>query len=648
MKATFGTTKKGTWAYIQKSVRIDGKSTTKTVKRLGLLEDIRRKHGCRDPRQWVKDLAARMTEEEKAGRESISVDFHPGETVGKGELPLRAGGDLMLQPLYSRLGLGRMCAEIMKTTKAGFDLDEILRTLVTGRLLFPCSKQRTLQKAQGLVRPPKFGEADMYRALSLLSGHIDDIQAGVYASSAGFMDRRDKVIYYDCTNYYFEIEDNDADKVDLETGELVAGLRKRGKSKEGRPNPIVQMGMFMDMDGIPLAFVVFPGNESEQTTLRPLEETLRRKFGLTEFVVSTDAGLASEDNRRYNMSQGRGYICVQSLPSLPEADRRAAVDPRGWRLGYCADKEKARLLHEKHSRDGGLYNLDELLGDSGAAGPLLRQTTFYKEILVDKTVRVCNPQWLEARKKDPGAAPVDARGRRIRHWIKSTRAERVIVTYSHDFALYLRHKRAERLAAARKIVARGQANPRRSQQSPLNYIETIHKTDDGQTAVRTEMVIKDSVLEQEEMLDGFYAYATSLDDEAALVLKARSFHHEIEHLFRTTKTHLDARPVYLSRQERIRSHFLVCFLALLLLKLLQKQLTDAFPEAYREQPLTVDWLIDTLQNLRFGQIQGQGYVPMFQRTSLTDQLQELAGVEVNKQIITKAAMNAFYRKVNKS
>nr|WP_154326777.1 hypothetical protein [Sodaliphilus pleomorphus] len=293
------------------------------------------------------------------------------------------------------------------------------------------------------MQPPKFGEADMYRALSLLSGHIDDIQAGVYACSARFMERRDRVIYYDCTNYYFEIEDNDRDTVDIETGELVAGLRKRGKSKENRPSPIVQMGMFMDMDGIPLAFVVFPGNESGQATLQPLEDVLRRKFGLTE------------------------------------------------------------------------------------------------------------------------------------------------------------------------------------------------------------MVINDDILGQEERLDGFYAYATSLDDEATLVLKARSFHHEIEHLFRTTKTHLEARPVHLSRQDRIRSHFLVCFLALLLLKLLQKQLADSFPEAYKEHPLAVDQLIDTLQNLRFGQIQGLGYVPMFQRTSLTDQLQELAGVEVNKQIITKAAMSAFYRKVNK-
>ena len=222
------------------------------------------------------------------------------------------------------------------------------------------------------------------------------------------------------------------------------------------------------------------------------------------------------------------------------------------------------------------------------------------------------------------------------------------MTYSHDFALYLKHKRSERLSIAKKIVEKGLTNTRRSQQSPLNYIETIHKTDDGETAVKTEMVINQDILEQEEKLDGFYAYATSLDDDATLVLKARSFHHEIEHLFRTTKTHLDARPVYLSRQDRIRSHFLVCYLALLLLKLLQKQITETFPDTYKKNPLSIDYLVETIQNLRFGQVQGAGYMPMFTRTSLTDHLQQLAGVEVNKQIITKAKMNAIYRKINKS
>ncbi len=647
MKATFGTTRTGTWAYIQKSVRIDGRSTTKTVKRLGLLEDIRKTYGCEDPRQWVIDLAARMTEEEKMGKERISVDFYPGTTVSKRESPLRMGGDLFLLPLYNKLGLPEICSAIVKSTKVQYDLNEILKTLVVGRLLFPSSKSKTRELAQNLVRPSKFAEEDMYRALSLLSGHIADIQAQVYVNSSGIMERRDRVIYYDCTNYYFEIEDNDKDIIDRQTGEFIAGMRKRGKSKENRPNPIVQMGMFMDMDGIPLAFVVFPGNESEQTTLKPLEEILDRKFGLTDFIVSTDAGLGSEANRRYNMAEGRDYICVQSLPSLKAEDRDAAIDPHGWRLAYSNDDAQAAMLTDRYSQEG-VFNLAELLDDKDKAAVMLRGTTFYKEILVDKAFKYENPDWIKARKESPDKTPTDAAGKCIPRHLKSVRQERIIVTYSHDFALYLKHKRAERLSIAKKIVAKGQTNTRRSQQSPLNYIETIYKTDDGETSVKTELVIKDEVLQQEEVLDGFYAYATSLDDEAIQVLKARSFHHEIEHLFRTTKTHLDARPVYLTRQDRIRSHFLVCFLALTILKLLQRQITQAFPEVYKDTPLSIDLLIETLQKLRFGQIQGAGYIPMFTRTTLTDHLQEIVGVEVNKQIITKSTMNAFYRKVNKS
>ena len=222
-------------------------------------------------------------------------------------------------PLYSGLGLKDICAGIVKGTRVKYDLNEILQTLVMGRILFPGSKSRTYEKAKSMVRPPEFSEADMYRALSLLAEHMDDIQAKVYINSKDIVRRRERVIYYDCTNYFFEIEENDVDVVDPDTGEHIPGLRKRGKSKEHRPNPIVQMGMFMDMDGIPLAFVVFPGNESEQTTLRPLEEVINRKFGMTDYVVSTDCGLGSEDNRRYNMAEGRDYICVQSI------DRKSVV-----------------------------------------------------------------------------------------------------------------------------------------------------------------------------------------------------------------------------------------------------------------------------------------------------------------------------------
>lgn len=667
MRATFIPTKKGTWAYIQKSVRIDGRSTTQTIKRLGLLSDIQKEQGCADPRQWVIDLAKKMTENERLGNECISVDFHPGTQISMGDKPLRHGGDMLMLPLYTGLGLKDICADIVKGTRVKYDLNEILQTLVMGRILFPCSKTRTFEKAKSMVKPPKFAEEDMYRALSLLSSHIEDIQAQVYLNSKKIIERRERVIYYDCTNYFFEIEENDKDIVDKETGEFIPGLRKRGKSKENRPNPIVQMGMFMDMDGIPLAFVVFPGNESEQTTLQPLEKVLDSKFCMTDYVVSTDCGLGSEDNRRYNMAEGRDYICVQSIPKLKEDDRNMVIDPKGWRLSYCKDQERAKMLENEWSEDG-IFNLQAIL-DMGmdkvadetdvllkmelekrrqqTIAGLLKDVTFFKEIIVTKEHQYEDEEWLRQKRANPDKTPTDKDGNEIARKHTSKRDERIIVTYSHDFALYLKYKREVRKNMSEAIVKAKKKKPRQSQQSPMKYVKTTYYTKDGEKAAKVDFAIDEEIIAQEEKLDGYYAYGTSLDDDGVDVLRIRSFHHEIEHLFRTTKTHLDARPVYLSRQDRIKSHFLICFLSMVLLKILQQQVSAANTEAYKDNPLSIDELIHTLQSFMFGKLPGNNYIPMFERTTLTDQLQRLNSIEANGQIIKSQKMNAIYRNVKK-
>lgn len=619
MNAKFTDTKKGTWAYIQKSVRKGGKSTTLTIKRLGLLSEIQEREGCADPKKWVEDLAKRMTLEEKESNRTISVDFHPGKEIKYGEQPLCYCGDLMLLGLYNRLGLPAICNTILRSSRAKYDLNEILQTLVTSRILFPCSKKRTAELAKHYVKPPKFRDEEMYRALSLLSSHMDTIQAEVYRNSLSIMPRRDKVVFYDCTNYYFEIEEADQDYVDEQTGEVIMGLRKYGKSKEHRPNPIVQMGMFMDYDGVPLAFNIFPGNESEQQSLQPLEEVLNRRFGMTQYVVSTDAGLASEENRLYNMMEEREYICVQSIPSLKKDDRNMCIAPEGWRIAFRKNADKRNPIDPKcPERD--IFNLNDILKLASKNPGLLKDTTLYKEIIVNKELRrngkVC-----------------------------SSRPERIIVTYDHDFALYQKQKRAEQLKRARKLVEKKQTKSRQSQQDPRHYVTTSHMTKEGEKAIKVEMMINDDIVNQEEELDGFYAYGTSLDDEAIDVLRIRSFHHEIEHLFRTTKNFLDARPVFLSRQDRIRSHFLICFLAMVILKMLQRQLIEANREYYAEQSLTIDSLIDTLCNLRVGHIPGRGYIPMFERTTLTDQLQNLAGVNISTEIIPTRKMTSMYRNV---
>lgn len=644
MKATFLKTAKGTWACIQKSIRIDGRSTTKTVLKLGLLDDISKKYGCDDPERWVRDLAKKMTEDEKAGNNDVSISFSPTKVMDKDRISLRNGGDLFMRPLFNALGLADICGDIVKDTRAKYDLGDILRTLVFSRILAPGSKIKSYEFAKHMVNPPKFSENDMYRALTLLSNHIDDIQARMYTASKGLINRKERVIYFDCTNFYFELEDNDKDYVDIETGEVTTGLRKCGNSKEHRPNPIVQMGLFMDGDGIPLAFNIFPGNESEQIWLQPLENTLGRKFDLTEFVVSTDAGLASEANRRYNMAEGRDYICVQSLKSLKSSDQEMALGKEGWRIAYCPDKNRIDLLPTEDP-DRTIFNLEQLRDAEAAAPGLLKGITFYREIIVEKTFKYINPKWLEMEKKNKGAQHKDRNGKLIPKELSVNRNERIIVTYSHDFAQFLEHKRQERLKASRAIVKNKKKKGRQSQQSPYRYVNEIYHAKDGAVATKVEMVIDNNAVKEDAKFDGFYAYGTSLDDDAIDILKARSFHHEIEHLFRTTKTFLEARPVYLSRADRIKSHFLICFIAMTIIKIMHKQLKDTNAETYREQPLSIDSLIHTLRDIRFTDLNGRGYIPVFTRTTLTDQMQELANVNVNTQIIKPKDMKAAYRSV---
>lgn len=295
---------------------------------------------------------------------------------------------------------------------------------------------------------------------------------------------------------------------------------------------------------------------------------------------------------------------VQSLPSLSKADQDMALDPRGWRVAY---RDKGLAPIDRSSPEKEIFNLDEIDLDAE------RGTRFYKEIIVNKN---------------------------LRGDITTSRPERIIVTYNHDFALYLRHKREERISTAQKIISRKQTKSRQSQQDPRRYVTTDYVTKDGQKAAKVRMALDEKAIAHEQRFDGFYAYGTSLDDNAIDVLRARSFHHEIEHLFRTTKTFLDARPVHLRRQERIRSHFLVCFLAMIILKILQKQLN--MPE------LSIDCLIGTLRSFEFDYFKSVGYRPLFERNDITDQLQETTGLHFDTEIVETKRMNKLYRSIKET
>lgn len=604
MRITFSRPQRPHTIYVQKSFRDkNGKSTSKKIERLGSEEEIEKKYGCPDGLEWAKEYVARLNEKEKLAGEKIHVELSASGRITPGRQVTYDCGDLLLLPLYNKLGLPKVCEGIVAGTKVKYNLNEILETLVMLRILCPCSKLGSYGLGKKRIRKISCDLEDVYRALSLLSSHIDDIQAAVWENSRKIIRRNTRVIYYDCTNYYFEIEDNDPIGTDPRHPRRPEGIRRRGKSKEHRPDPIVQMGLLMDSDGIPLSFIIFPGNESEQPSVRRVEEMIADKFGLTEFVISTDAGLSCEDNRRYNTTEGREYIAVQSLPGLPEQDIRMALDPRGWHVAF-RDKTKAPIDPSDPMRD--TFNLNEIDFDAE------RHTRFYKEIIVNKTVH----------------------GKKI-----TARPERVIVTYSHDFALYLKHKREERIKASEKIVSDKRVKPRQSRQDPRRYVSTAYVTGDGEVAEHISMSLDAKAIENEARFDGYYAYGTSLDDDAVDVLRARSFHCEIEHLFRTTKSFIDARPVYLQRSDRIRSHFLICFLSMVILKIVQKQLNMP--------ALSIDRLINTLRDFKLGYIRGAGYIPLFERNGVTDRLQEINNICIDTQIVKSKTINALYREVLK-
>lgn len=604
MRLSFSRPQRPHTIYVLKSFRDKtGKSTTRKVETLGSEEEIEQKYGVADGLEWAKQYVARLNEQEKAEKERIRVEFSPTERINPDSQVSYDCGDLLMLPLYNSLGLPKICEGIVAGTKVKYNLNEVLETLVMLRILCPCSKLSSHNFGKKRIRKVTASLDDMYRALTLLSSQIEDIQAQVWECSKKIVDRNTRVVYYDCTNYYFEVEDNDPVGMDVRHPKRPAGIRRRGKSKEHRPNPIVQMGLLMDGDGIPLSFIIFPGNESEQPSLQKVEEMIADKFGLNEFIISTDAGLSSEDNRRYNTTEGREYIAVQSLSKLPASDQEMAINPKGWHVAF-RDKNLESINPENPDQD--TFDLDkiDLVKE--------RHTRFYKEIIVDKKIN-----------NDP----------------KTARPERIIVTYSHDFTLYLRHKREERLKQAEKIVKNKQVKSRQSQQDPRKYVKTEYVTNDGEPAEHISMSVNDDLVENEARFDGYYAYGTSLDDNAIDILRARSFHHEIEHLFRTTKSFLDARPVYLQRADRIRSHFLICFLAMVILKILQKQLD--MPDQ------SIDSIINTLRNFKFAYIKGAGYIPLFERTQLTDRLQEINNICVDTQIVKAKTMNALYRKTLK-
>jgi transposase len=563
--------------YVIKSTYENGIHSSKIVEKLGTVSDLREKLGGRDPIEWAREYIKKLTIQEKERKQEIIARFSPVKTIVKDERRSYNGGYLFLQRIYRELRLDQISREISERHRFEYDLDSIFSRLIYGRVIFPASKLSTYIQSEKFIEPPKFELQHIYRALEILAKETDSIQSKLYNNSLRMSKRNTGVLYYDCTNYFFEIEQE-------------SGLRQYGYSKEHRPNPIVQMGLFMDGDGIPLAFSMTDGNTNEQKTLRPLEEKILSDFKLSRFVVCTDAGLSSAANRKFNDKGERAFITTQSIKKLKQHLKTWALGATGWQLSGSSNTYDITKLDDIGGRDE--Y--------TGFEDNEVREKTFYKT-----------------------------------RWIKEDELEQqLIVTYSVKYRDYQRKIREGQIDRARNLIA---TNPKKlkkvNQNDYKRLISRKNVTPDGEIAKKEVYCIDDALIAEEEAFDGFYGVCTNLDDDVPSVIKVNHRRWEIEECFRIMKSEFKARPIYLKRDDRIRAHFLTCFAALIIFRLLEKRLDERF---------TCHEIIDGLRQMNFFKLHGEGYIPTYTRTDFTDALHEAFGFRTDYEIITLRSMKKIF------
>lgn len=563
MRLSISKSKNATLFYIIKSTYIDKKHSTKIVEKLGTLEEVKAKAGNKDPYLWAKEYAEELTLKEKEGTRKIIKSYNQNKLIPKDSIINYNAGYLFLQKIYYNLKLNEICNAISNKYQFKFDLNDILSKLIYGRIIFPSSKLKTLEESNKFLEKPNFEYQHIVRALEKICLESDFIQSELYKNSCDFKLRNNKVLYYDLTNFFFEIEQED-------------DLRKYGVSKEHRPNPIVQFGLFMDGDGIPLCCDINSGNTNENTTLKPLEEKIIKNFDLSTIVVCTDAGLASKANRKFNNTNTRKFITTQSVKQLKEEYKTWALDKTGWKIP---------------SIPGKTIDISKLFTDKDLADKW-KDTTFYKE-----------------------------------RWIKDNDLEqRLIVTFSLKYKNYQENIRNHQISRAQKLI---DSNPKKINKPKQNdfkrFIETINTTYTGEVASEAYYSINQRIIDEESKYDGFYAVCTNLEDEAKDIVKVNHRRWEIEESFRIMKSEFKSRPAYLTREDRIKAHFLTCYLALIIYRYLEKEL---------EEKYTAPEIIETLQNMNLVLKDGD-YIPNYTRTDITDLLHNKFGFRTDYEIITE-------------
>ena len=489
--------------YYAVSIRKGKKTTSKNVRRIGRLSELKKEYT--DPIAHFRAEAKRLTDE---GRSESSFEIPANLMLDPMKKRRVMLGYIFPQSVYYSLGLDMVMRGIRNESKVTYDFNRIMRDLIIGRVLSPLSKSSTYEKAFSFPEPPDYDLQHVYRSLSLMAKNFDLIEEKAFKGMKKYADVDTSVTYYDCTNFYFEIEEED-------------GFRTYGKSKENRPNPIVQMGLFLDRNGLPISMCINPGRTNEQKTMIPLEKMMTERFGIEKFVVCADCGLSGKRNLRFNSTENHGFVVTKSLKKVSEDVRARLMGDGGWkRFGDAS---------------GRLYSLKEIREDAN-----LRDVIFYHD-----------------ERFAMGSDGFE---------------ERIVTTYCGRLREYQRSVRERQLQRAMELVRQGKIRKGVNQNDVRRFIVVDSVTENGEVAEKKVFSIDRERFEEESEYDGFYAVTTDLDDDPGEIIRINRGRWEIEESFRIMKSDFDGRPVFVSREDRIRAHFLTCYLAFMIFRIIEQKL----------------------------------------------------------------------------
>lgn len=599
--------------YIQQGFRNGKKTTTKNIKRLGehsellLITD--------DPLEYAKNEVKKMNEEYRSGRSEFIVTMDFNERIPSTDSPCSNStslniGYLYLKDIYAKLNLSDFFKSVSSDRKITYDCNKICQFLTYARILDPASKYGTYDKLDTYYEKPQVEYQHMIRFLDILDRNSDKYLKHLFDNSENIVKRDTSVMYYDCTNYFFETEKPDEEIVDEVTGEIILGLRQFGISKENKTSPIVEMGLIMDSRGIPISMCIHPGNTNEQLTAVPLEKEVIRMTGNKKFIYCADAGLGSYNIRKFNDMGGRAYIVTQSVKKLGQEIKDIVFNDSNYRLLSNDDAitlKEMRTFNKKDANNLSLYNdfAYKVIPANTAMDTGLYEEKVYKN------------------------------GRTKKVKAKGTLHQYIIVTFSRKMMEYQRTIRERQLERAKKLLRL--KDPEKIKKGP-NDIRRFLKNTSSDTA---NYVLDMDKIHEEEKYDGFYAVATNLDDSAKDILAVAQNRYKIEDCFRIMKTNFDARPVFLRKPERIRAHFLICYTALLIYRLMECKLDDNLTH------VTTSNLIKTLRNMNVVNMDDMYYKSIYSGSQALDALERCFELQLNRKYYRPSDLNKIVKKFSK-